>query len=138
MGTLTRGGTAGVIDRLGARSVFVDIDPRSFNIRTDLVSRKITPRTRAIMPVHLFGRTVIRVQERDRLRAFLKERGVETEIYYPLPLHLQECFEKYGHRSGDFPEAEAAAHDSLALPIYPELTEEQTGFVVGLIREFYG
>jgi dTDP-4-amino-4,6-dideoxygalactose transaminase len=86
---------------------------------------------------HIYNQFVIRVHERDRLRVFLKERGVDTEIYYPLPLHLQECFKEYGHKTGDFPEAEAAAQDSLALPIYPELTDEQMGSVVGSIKEFY-
>jgi dTDP-4-amino-4,6-dideoxygalactose transaminase len=280
--------TAGVITRLGARPVFVDISPRTFNLRTDEVKSKMTPRTKAILPVHLFGQcadmepllqtprdheifliedaaqaigardeqgrqagaighigcfsffpsknlgafgdagmvvtddeglaealrvlrvhgskpkyyhkvvggnfrldaiqaAVLRVKleyltrwtaarrdnaeryrrlfeeaglssslllpedtpghiynqfvvmfpERDRLQAFLHERGVETEIYYPLPLHLQECFDDLGYREGDFPHAEAAAHDSLALPVYPELTEAQQRYVVQQIRSFY-
>jgi dTDP-4-amino-4,6-dideoxygalactose transaminase len=79
---------------------------------------------------------VVRVPERDRLRRFLLERGVETEVYYPIPLHLQECFAELGHRSGDFPHAESAARESLAVPIYPELTEEQQRYLVEQIGEF--
>jgi dTDP-4-amino-4,6-dideoxygalactose transaminase len=88
-------------------------------------------------PGHAYNQFVGRFLDRDRLRAFLSERGVETEIYYPLPLHLQECFEGLGYRKADFPQAEAAARESLALPIYPELTEDQQRYVVSQIREFY-
>ncbi len=280
--------TAGVIARLGARSVFVDIEPESFNIDSRAVARKITPKTRAIIPVHLFGRCadmdplleavrgtgisliedaaqaigardcrgrqagtvgtmgcfsffpsknlgafgdagmvvtgdaelgdrlrmlrvhggkpkyfhrvvggnfrldalqaavlrvklkyldewtgarrrnaqryrdlfaqagspreivlpadapghiynqfVIRVPDRDGLRVYLKESGVETEIYYPVPLHLQECFRDLGYQKGDFPESEAAAATSLALPIYPELTGQQQSAVVDAVTRFF-
>ena len=280
--------TAGVVARLGARTVFVDIEPESFNIDSRAVAEKITPRTRAILPVHLFGRCadleplldaarqrdiaviedaaqaigardcrgrqagttgaigcfsffpsknlgafgdggmvvtgdaelaerlrvlrvhgskpkyyhhvvggnfrldalqaavlrvklkylddwtaarrrnagryrelfgraglativalpgdtpghiynqfVVRVKDRDRLRARLKEEGIDTEIYYPVPLHLQDCFRDLGYRKGDFPESEAAANSSLALPIYPELTEDQQRHVVDSIGRFY-
>ena len=77
------------------------------------------------------------MKDRDRLRAHLKETGIETEIYYPVPLHLQECFRDLGYRKGDFPESEAAAETSLALPIYPELTEDQQRHVVDSIGLFY-
>jgi dTDP-4-amino-4,6-dideoxygalactose transaminase len=280
--------TAGVITRLGARPVFIDIDPKTFNIAAEKIPEKITPRTKAILPVHLFGRCadmqsvtaitrdhgiyviedaaqaigarddrgksagtighlgcfsffpsknlgafgdggmvltndeslaemvkvlrvhggkpkyyhrtvggnfrldalqaailrvklkylpawtearrinaqryrsmfeelrlskilsvpdhvpghiynqfVVRVPDRDRLQGFLKEKGIETEVYYPLPLHVQECFRELGYRCGNFPDAEKAAHESLALPIYPELTEAQQGRVVKTIQEFY-
>jgi dTDP-4-amino-4,6-dideoxygalactose transaminase len=280
--------TAGVIARLGARPVFVDIDPKTFNIACDRIAERVTPRTKAIMPVHLFGRCtdmdalltiannhglyviedaaqaigaedglgrpagtigqlgcfsffpsknlgafgdggmvitndgalaetlkvlrvhggkpkyhhqvvggnfrldalqaailrvklkylrnwtearrynairyrslfeelglskiasvpddspghiynqfVVRVPDRNRLQRFLKEKGVDTEIYYPVPLHLQDCFQNLGCRPGDYPEAERASHDSLALPIYPELTEDKQRIVVDTIKEFY-
>jgi dTDP-4-amino-4,6-dideoxygalactose transaminase len=87
-------------------------------------------------PGHICNQFVIRTSERDQLRAFLRERGVETHIYYPLPMHLQECFGSLGYQKGDFPHAEAAANDSLALPIYPELTQAQQRYVVGVIKEF--
>ena len=86
---------------------------------------------------HVYNQFVCRFPDRDRLHPFLREKGVETEVYYPVPLHLQECFQHLGYRAGDFPEAEAAARDSLALPIYPEITEEQQKYVVQKIREFY-
>jgi dTDP-4-amino-4,6-dideoxygalactose transaminase len=86
---------------------------------------------------HVYNQFVIRVPKRDWLRDFLTERGVGTEVYYPIPLHLQASMSHLGYEEGDFPEAEEAARESLALPIYPELTEEQQRYVVGTIREFY-
>lgn len=280
--------TAGVISRLGARPIFVDIDPATFNLDPDQVVQKITPRTKAIIPVHLFGRSaemdsileaadkhsvyiiedaaqaigtrdrrgrfagviahvgcfsffpsknlgafgdggmivtndptlaetitalrihggkpkyhhrliggnfrldalqaavvrakikylpswtearrrnadryrrlfdesglggrvslpedepghiynqfVIRAPNRDRLQGHLKQNGIETEVYYPIPLHLQECFRDLGYREGDLPEAEGASRESLALPIYPELSADQQRYVVSQIADFY-
>ena len=86
---------------------------------------------------HIYNQFVARFPDRDRLQRFLREKGVETEVYYPIPLHLQDCFGDLGYRSGDFPNAEAAASDSLALPVYPELTEDQQRYVVEQIRDFY-
>ena len=88
-------------------------------------------------PGHAYNQFVVRSPERDRMRSFLEGRGVATEIYYPLPLHLQECFASLGYRQGDFPEAEAAALSSLALPIYPELTWVQQQYVCTQIRRFF-
>jgi dTDP-4-amino-4,6-dideoxygalactose transaminase len=86
---------------------------------------------------HIFNQYVIRVAQRDGLRAFLKEKGVETEVYYPVPMHLQECFAFLGYAQGAFPESERAAKENLALPVYPELTEEQARYVVSCISEFH-
>lgn len=87
---------------------------------------------------HIFNQYVIRVDRRDELQAYLKKKGVGTEVYYPVPMHLQECFAYLGYQTGDFPESEQAVRETLALPIYPELTEEQAEYVVRCIGEFYG
>ncbi len=87
---------------------------------------------------HVYNQYVIRVpaESRDGLRAHLSADQVGTEIYYPIPLHLQNCFTAMDHRPGDFPVAEAAARETIALPMYPELTEVQQAHVVGSIRAF--
>jgi dTDP-4-amino-4,6-dideoxygalactose transaminase len=86
---------------------------------------------------HIYNQFVIRVPDRDRLKSRLDAAGIGTEIYYPIPFHLQKCFASLGYARGAFPEAEAAANDSLALPIYPELTEAQQATVVDTIKGFY-
>jgi dTDP-4-amino-4,6-dideoxygalactose transaminase len=84
---------------------------------------------------HIFNQYIVRVPQRDRVRAFLSDRGIGTEIYYPVPFHLQECFSSLGHTRGDFPHAEAAADSTLALPIYGELTADQQAAVVSALGD---
>jgi len=86
---------------------------------------------------HIHHQYVVRAQKRDQLRAFLTEHGIGTEIYYPLALHLQKCFAWLGYAPGDLPEAEHAAADVLALPMFAELREEEQQYVVECIADFY-
>ena len=87
---------------------------------------------------HVYNQFVIRVPAflRDSLRDYLTARKIGSEIYYPIPLHLQVCFASLGHKPGDFPHSEAAARETIALPIYPELTDAEQRYVVGSIRQF--
>ena len=89
------------------------------------------------VPGHIYNQFVIRCADRDALQAFLRTQNVETEIYYPVPLHLQECFANLACTLGDFPCAEVAAKEVLALPIYPELSPAQQAYVVERIVDFY-
>ncbi len=86
---------------------------------------------------HVFHQYVVRAYRRDELREFLAARKIETEVYYPIPLHLQPCFVYLGYREGDFPEAERAAKEVLALPMFPELKDEEQRWVVSSIADFY-
>ena len=87
---------------------------------------------------HIYNQFVIRAGRRDQLRAFLKQRSIGTEVYYPVPMHLQNCFAHWQGKAGDFPISETAAMETLALPIYPELTPEMISSVVNSIGDFYG
>ena len=87
--------------------------------------------------LHVFNQYVVRAERRDALRTFLIDCGVGTEIYYPVPMHLQSCFADMGYQKGDFAEAERAADEALALPIYPELTLDDQAYVVSAIKRFY-
>lgn len=86
---------------------------------------------------HVFHQYTIRVEKRDELQTFLKEQGVQTMIYYPLPLHVQPVFKDLGYKEGDLPESEKAAKEALSLPMFPELKQEQQEYVVAKIKEFY-
>ncbi|MFN7976408.1 MAG: DegT/DnrJ/EryC1/StrS family aminotransferase [Acidobacteriota bacterium] len=118
--TAARQRNAALYDDLFARAGLCGRDPRV-----------VTPAR--IMPRHIYNQYVIRVPgagARDRLKASLAENGVGTEIYYPVPMHLQECFAGLGGREGDFPVSEAAARETLALPIFPELAPDEVAYVV--------
>jgi len=86
---------------------------------------------------HIYNQYVLRVQDRDKLRAFLADNKIGSEVYYPVPLHVQDCFSYLGYKKGDCPESETAANDTVAVPIYPELSTQQKQYVVSKIAEFY-
>lgn len=87
--------------------------------------------------IHIFHQYVIATPKRDELMEYLKRQGIETAIYYPVPLHLQKCFEHLGYKKGDLPESEKASYETLALPIFPEITQEEQDYVVTHIRNFF-
>jgi len=97
-------------------------------------------RTPVIDPknVSIYNQYTLRVSKRDELQEHLKKKGIGSSVYYPLPLHLQPCFEYLGYKAGAFPESEKAAKEVISLPIYPELTTAQLDEVIGAVREFYG
>lgn len=102
-----------------------------------LAGDKILP-PQVVYERHIYNQYVIRADDRDGLKKFLGEKKVATEIYYPIPMHLQECLAQANFREGDFPISERASESVLALPIYPELTTQQQAYVVDKIAEFYG
>lgn len=116
----------------------------------DAHARQYTQRLQAVRPVgkvvtpvlsqdvrHVWNQYVIRVQRRDELRKHLADAGIGTEIYYPIPLHLQQCFAYLGHRPGELPQSERASGEVLALPVFPELSPAQIDYVAGTIERFY-
>ncbi|MBN1222769.1 MAG: DegT/DnrJ/EryC1/StrS family aminotransferase [Candidatus Aminicenantes bacterium] len=116
-------------DRLFAESGLLE---KGFLQRPEAVYKKFQ-----LKHYHTYHQYVVRVASRDALQSRLKEEGVPSAVFYPLPLHLQKCFAGLGYKKGDFPEAEKAALEVLALPIYPELKPEQQESVVESIRKFY-
>jgi dTDP-4-amino-4,6-dideoxygalactose transaminase len=104
--------------------------------KAGLGARVITP-TATPGGRHIYNQYVIRVPRRDELRKFLNDAGIGCEVYYPVPLHQQECFAYLGYKTGQLPESEKAAAETLALPIFPELVPEQLQFVVDSIAAFY-
>jgi dTDP-4-amino-4,6-dideoxygalactose transaminase len=97
----------------------------------------VIPLHTADQAFHIFHQYVIRCHRRDQLGQFLTQRSIGSEIYYPVPLHLQSCFGYLGYREGDLPESERAAKEVLALPMFPELTEDEQQWVVESVAEFY-
>lgn len=103
-----------------------------------LVERNLVTLPEVATDRHIFNQYIIRAGRRDELRNYLKQkRSIVTEVYYPVPMHLQECFGYLGYREGDFPVSEKAARETLALPIYPELSDEQAEYVVESINSFH-
>lgn len=103
---------------------------------TNLLDRVVLPKTDTGNH-HVFNQFTIRAQKRDELRAYLKEKEIGTEIYYPVPMHLQACYRELGYQKGDFPVSERVAEEVLSLPIYAELSNDQLTYVVETIGEFY-
>lgn len=102
----------------------------------NLLDRVLLPETTS-GNFHVYNQYTVRVRQRDELRHFLKDKGVGSEVYYPLPMHLQNCYRDLGHQKGSFPVSERAAEEVLSLPIYAELTEDQQAYVVQVIGDFY-
>lgn len=123
-------------DWTSARQQNAEVYRRLFS-DADLTSRVSLPEEKEDR--HIYNQFVVRVADnvRDDLRNYLSDAGIGTEIYYPVPLHLQNCFADLGYQSGDFPVAEKAANETIALPIYPELTEDQLGYVVEKIGDYF-
>ena len=102
-----------------------------------LVEKKIVILPKVLKSRHIFNQYVIRIPRRDELLNFLKTQEVGAEVYYPVPMPLQECFKYLGHAKGNFPESEKASRETIALPIYPELSDAQAQHVVETIARFY-
>lgn len=119
-------------DKRRANAAFYSEKLSALNLTGDKI---VTPPL--VRERHIYNQYVIRAKNRDGLASFLKKSNVATEIYYPLPMHLQECVAYLGFKTGDFPNSEEAAKEVLALPIYPELSEQQKNHVVEAIKRFY-
>ena len=124
--TAARQQNAKLYDRLFAEAGLTQLNGSSFHF--DLP--KVTTNR------HIYNQYVIRGPRRDQLQAYLKKKGIGTEVYYPVPMHLQECFAYLGQGEGTFPKSELAARETLAIPVYPELAEAQLRYVVECIKGF--
>jgi dTDP-4-amino-4,6-dideoxygalactose transaminase len=124
---------AATYDKLFAASGLVSESPTTPESR----EKKLRPLARSPQAKHVFHQYVVRAQRRDELREFLAARKIGSEVYYPLPLHLQPVFAYLGFSAGDLPVAEQAAKEVLALPMFPELTEAEIQYVVESIADFY-
>jgi len=109
---------------------------QAFDAKNTVLLPKAVYQTSGVKNFHIFNQYVIRVRQRDAMRAYLGEKGIGTEIYYPVPFHRQECFAFLNADDAQFPHSNAAAADTIAVPIYPELTAEQIGYVVDSIAQF--
>jgi dTDP-4-amino-4,6-dideoxygalactose transaminase len=107
-----------------------------FNDKNKVLLPEAVYKKSGVKNYHIYNQYIIRIQKRDEARKFSLKNDIGTEIYYPVPFHLQECFGYLKYKAGDFPVSENAANTSLALPIYPELTEEQIKYVVEKLNEF--
>ncbi|HUX60694.1 MAG TPA: DegT/DnrJ/EryC1/StrS family aminotransferase [Ignavibacteriaceae bacterium] len=108
----------------------------NFDKRNSVLLPKAIYKSNEIKNYHIYNQYIIRVEKRDELRQYLAKNEISTEIYYPVPFHMQECFANLGYKRGDFPLSEMSAETSIALPIYPELSKEQIEFVVRTINDF--
>lgn len=108
----------------------------NFDERNKILLPQAAYKHEGVKNYHIYNQFIIRVKKRNELKAFLTENNIGNEIYYPVPFHMQECFSFLGHKKGDFPVSESLADSTLALPVFPELTEEQIKYVVEKIREF--
>ncbi len=115
----------------------VDDDNISFDDKSKILLPKAIYKNSGVFNYHIYNQFVIRVENRDELLEFLKTKEIGCEIYYPVPFHRQECFNYLGYNDEEFPESNNAAKTSLALPIYPELSQEQIEYVVYSIKEFF-
>jgi dTDP-4-amino-4,6-dideoxygalactose transaminase len=109
----------------------------SFDEKNKVLLPKAIYENASLKNYHIYNQYVIRVERRDELKTFLKENGIGTEIYYPVPFHKQECFSELETSRDAYPVADSAAQTSLALPVFPELPEEQIEYVVAKIKEFF-